>query len=78
MLKPTCQEGDNRPSLGKQVYRLRNMLMRATRASLVEQWLPEIGKADAVDRDRPISLHIFADVRLVDRLCEDITPHRCD
>ena len=36
------------------------------RALHVEQWLPEISKADAVDRDRPISLNIFSDVELVD------------
>jgi hypothetical protein len=28
--------------------------MRVTRASHVEQWLLEVSKADAVDRDRPI------------------------
>lgn len=33
----------------------------------MEQWLPKISKVNAVDRDRPISLNIFADVCLVDR-----------
>jgi hypothetical protein len=54
------------------------MLMRATRAARVEQWLPEISKADAVDSDRFISLNVFADVLLVERLCEGILPHMCD
>jgi hypothetical protein len=55
------------------------MLMRATRAAHVERWLPEISKADAVDSERPISLkNVFADVWLVDRLCEGIVPHMCD
>jgi hypothetical protein len=53
------------------------MLMRAMRASHVEQWLPEIGKVDAVDSDRPISLNIFADVWLVDRSCEGIVLPLC-
>jgi hypothetical protein len=28
----------------------------------VEQWWPEISKADVVDRDSPISSNVFADV----------------
>jgi hypothetical protein len=38
----------------------------------VEQWWPEISKADVVDSKRSISSNIFADVWLVDRLCEDL------
>jgi hypothetical protein len=32
--------------------------------------VPEISKANAVNLDRRISLHIFADVWLVDKSCE--------
>jgi hypothetical protein len=32
----------------------------------VEQWLPEISKAAAVESDRPISPHIFAAAWLID------------
>jgi hypothetical protein len=31
------------------------------------QWLPEISKVNAVDRDRHISLNIFANAWLADR-----------
>jgi hypothetical protein len=43
----------------------------------VEQWLPEISKPEAVDRDRPNSPKIFANVWLVERRCEGIAPHFC-
>jgi hypothetical protein len=46
------------------------MLIRATQASHVEQWWPEVSKADVVDSERSISSNIFADAWLLDRTCE--------
>ena len=63
---------------GVQAEPLRYIPMYAMCTSHLEQWLPNISKADAVDNDRPISLKIFADVWLVDGLREDIAPHKCD
>jgi hypothetical protein len=54
------------------------MLIRAMRASHVERWLPEIGKADAVDGDGSISSNNFENVWMIDRFCEGLAPHRCD
>ena len=61
-----------------QADRQRYMLMRVTRASHVEQWLPETSKTDAVDGDKLISLNILANVWLIDRSCEGVVSHRCD
>jgi hypothetical protein len=41
------------------------------------QWLPDISKADAVDSDGAISLHIFAAAWLIDRSREGIVLHFC-
>jgi hypothetical protein len=54
------------------------MLMRATRASHVEQWLLEVRKADVVDSERSISSNnLFADALLLDRTCEGIVLPLC-
>jgi hypothetical protein len=42
------------------------------------QWLPKISEVNAVDKDRPISPNIFADVWLADRYCEDIVLVFCN
>src|ERR1700693_3177386 len=53
------------------------MLIRATRASHVEQWWPKVSKADVVDSERSISSNIFADAWLLDRTCEGIVLPLC-
>jgi len=44
----------------------------------VEEPLPEISKADVVDRDSPISSNGFRRYMAIDRSCEGIVPHMCD
>ena len=43
----------------------------------MEEWLPEVSKGNAIDRDRSISSNIFVDLWLVDRLREGLVPPLC-